>query len=389
MVSISSDLRASLLDRTTLAFLRKLDAQNGPPLNTLTPDAARKVLVTIQESVNVKKLPADIEDRKIPGGPTGEISLRIVRPAGVAGALPGIVYCHGGGWVLGDKETHDRLVREIANGVQATVVFVDYDRSPEVHYPVALEQEYAALLWTAEQGTTVGVNPSRLAVFGDSVGGNMATVLTLLAKERGGPKLAAQVLFYPVTDAGMNTNSYQQYGDGSFWLSAAAMKWFWDCYAPDVELRKDYHLSPLRASLEKLHGLPPAMIIVDENDVLRDEGEAYAHKLQDAGVSVAAMRVLGTIHDFALLNPIAETPPVRSGIAQAIWGYAKFSANHLLRSVRRHMDNPPIIHVPYLSSEITVCNLPLRKRRTPSTSPSARPWMIKGPAKALACSRCR
>lgn len=323
MVTVASDPRESLLDKTTLAFLKNLEARGGPPLYTLTPDEARKVLVSVQESVKVTKLPAEIEDRKISGGPTGEISLRIVRPQGALGALSGIVYCHGGGWVLGDKETHDRLVREIANGVQATVVFVDYDRSPEAQYPVAVEQAYAALLWAAEQGSAIGINSSRLAVCGDSVGGNMATVLTILAKERQGPKLTSQVILYPVTDAGMNTPSYQRYGDGAYWLSAAAMKWFWDCYAPNVALRNDYHLSPLQAPLELLKELPPACIIVDENDVLRDEGEAYAHKLQQAGVPVASMRVLGTIHDFALLNPIAETAPVRAGIAQAIWALHK------------------------------------------------------------------
>lgn len=323
MATVASDPRESLLDKTTLAFLRKLEAQGGPPLYTLMPDQARQVLVSVQESVSVTKLPAEIEDRTIPGGPTGEISLRIVRPQGATGTLPGIIHCHGGGWVLGDKGTHDRLVREIANGVQATVVFVDYARSPEARYPVALEQAYAALLWTAEHGSSIGINTSRLAVFGDSVGGNMATLLTILAKERQGPRLASQVLMYPVTDAGMNTSSYQCYGDGSFWLSAAAMHWFWDCYAPDVALRNDYHLSPLKAPLELLQGLPPASIIVAENDVLRDEGEAYAHRLQQAGVPVAAVRVIGTIHDFALLNPITDTAPVRIGIAEAIWALRK------------------------------------------------------------------
>jgi acetyl esterase len=325
-MSTATDQRASFLEQHTLAFLKGLEAQGGPPLYTLSPADARNVLLTVQRSVDVPKLPAEIEDRTIAGGPTGEISLRIVRPQGAKGALPGIVYCHGGGWILGDKETHDRLVREIANGVQATVVFVDYARSPEAQYPVAIEQAYAALVWTAEQGNAIGVDPSRLALFGDSVGGNMVAVLSLLAKERQGPKITFQVLFYPVTDAGMNTGSYHQYGDGSLWLSAAAMKWFWDAYLPDVSKRKDYHVSPLQASVEQLRGLPPTLIIVAENDVLRDEGEAYAHKLQEAGVTVAAFRTLGTIHDFALLNPITETPAVRAGIAQAISALRKFFA---------------------------------------------------------------
>jgi acetyl esterase len=319
MTTVQTDPRASFIEPHTLAFLKGLEAQGGPPLYTLTPAEARNVLVAVQESAGVTKLPAEIEDRTIPGGPTGEISLRIVRPQGATGTLPGIVYCHGGGWILGDKETHDRLVREIATGVQATVVFVDYARSPEAHYPVAVEQAYATLVWSAEQGAAIGVDPSRLAVVGDSVGGNMAAVLALLAKERKGPTLTFQALFYPVTDAGMDTASYQRYGDGSLWLSAAAMKWFWDSYAPDVAQRKQPTVSPLQAELSQLQGLPPALIMVDENDVLRDEGEAYAHKLQEAGVRVTATRYLGTIHDFMLLNPIAETPAVRGAIAQAIW----------------------------------------------------------------------
>lgn len=317
-MTVSTDPRVSLLDPATLAFLKKLEAQGGPPLYTLTPTDARNLLVTVQRSSPTTLPPADVKDLTIPGGPTGEVSLRIVRPQGVNGALPGIIYCHGGGWILGDKETHDRLIREIANGAQATVVFVDYIRSPEAQYPVAIEQAYTALTWAAQQGNSVGIDPARLVVFGDSVGGNMATVLTLLAKERHGPKIALQVLCYPVTDAGMNTESYRRYGDGSLWLSAKAMKWFWDAYAPEVSQRKDYRLSPLQASLEQLRGLPPALIIVDENDPLRDEGEAYAHKLQEAGVKVTAARYLGTIHDFLLLNPLAETPATRGAIALAI-----------------------------------------------------------------------
>ena len=318
MTTDQHDSRTSFIEPHTLAFLKGLEAQDGPPLYTLTPADARNVLVAVQAIASVITPPAEIEDRTIAGGPTGEISLRIVRPQGATGPLPGIVYCHGGGWILGDKETHDRLIREIAVGVQATVVFVDYTRSPEARYPVAIEQAYAALVWTAEQGSAIGVDSSRLAVVGDSVGGNMAAVLTLLAKERKGPTLTFQALFYPVTDAGMNTASYQRYGDGSFWLSAPAMKWFWDSYAPEMVQRKEPTASPLQAELSQLQGLPPALIIVDENDVLRDEGEAYAHKLQEAGVKVTATRYLGTVHDFMLLNPIAETPAVRGAIAQAI-----------------------------------------------------------------------
>jgi acetyl esterase len=297
--------------------VQALDAQGGPPIYKLTPAEARNLLLSAQTSVNVTKEPADITDRVISGGPTGTISLRIVRPHGSGSrTLPAILYIHGGGWVLGDKETHDRLVREVANGAQAAVVFVDYPRSPEAKYPIAIEQAYSTLLWMADHGDLLNIDPARIAIVGDSVGGNMTAAVTLLAKERQGPKLVYQVLFYPVTDAAMDTASYRQFGEGGYWLTQAAMEWFLDAYVP-AEKRHLPTVSPLRASIDQLRGLPPGLIIVDENDVLRDEGEAYARKLQMAEVPVTAMRALGTIHDFVMLNALAETPAVRGAIAQA------------------------------------------------------------------------
>jgi acetyl esterase len=325
-MTTTSDRRTMQLDPHILDFLKGLEAQGGPPLYTLSPADARLVLVNIQRSVNVTKLPADSEDGTIPGGPTGEISLRIVRPQGESAALPGIMYFHGGGWILGDKETHDRLVREIANGAQATVVFVDYARSPEAKYPVAIEQAYAATRWVAEHGASIGVDTSRLVVAGDSVGGNMVAAVTLLAKARGGPKIDFQVLCYPVTDANLDTQSYREFGADGYWLTRESMRWFWDSYAPE-SVRNEPTVSPLRASLDQLTGLPPALIITNENDVLRDEGEAYAHKLMAAGVPVMATRYLGAIHDLVLLNPITETPPARAAIAQV---------NDTLRKVFAH-----------------------------------------------------
>ncbi|GCE28889.1 esterase [Dictyobacter alpinus] len=314
-MSTVQDRRASQIGLFILNFLKKLEAQGGPPLYSLSPTDARNVLVSVQNSVNVPKLSADIEDRTIAGGPTGEISLRIVRPQGVSAALPGVMHFHGGGWILGDKETHDRLTREIANGAQAAVVFVDYERSPEAKYPTAIEQAYAATKWVSENGASIGVDTSRLAVVGDSVGGNMATVVTMLAKERGGPKIDFQALCYPVTDANLNTESYRMFGGDGYWLTREAMKWFWDSYVPQSERDKPT-VSPLQASFDQLSGLPPALIITAENDVLRDEGEAYAHKLMAAGVPVAATRYIGAIHDFLLLNPITMAPVVRAAVAQ-------------------------------------------------------------------------
>jgi acetyl esterase/lipase len=309
-----------VLEPATQAFIDQLTAAGGPPIYTLSPAAARAVLADAQ-AMPVEKPPARIEDTTFPVGPTGSVRIRIVRPQGTGGVLPVVMHFHGGGWILGDKETHDRMTREIASGARAAVVFVDYDRSPEATYPVAIEQAYAATKYVAEHGRELEVDPSRLAIVGDSVGGNMAAAVTLMAKERGGPKIRFQVLFYPVTDADFATGSYQAFADGP-WLTSAAMQWFWDAYLPDVAKRREITATPLNASPEQLKGLPDGLVIVDENDVLRDEGEAYARKLAQAGVRVTAVRYNGTIHDFVLLNALAGTPAVRGAIAQA---------NHALR----------------------------------------------------------
>jgi acetyl esterase len=312
-----ADRRAGQLDPQILDFLQKLEAQGGPPLSTLSPADARSILVSVQRSVNVRKLPVDSEDHSLAGGPTGEISLHIVRPRGSGAALPAVMYFHGGGWILGNNGTHERLVHEIAHGVQAAVVFVEYTRSPEARYPVAIEQAYAATQWVAQHSASIGIDLSRLAVAGDSVGGNMVAAVTLLAKERGGPKITFQVLCYPVTDANFETPSYQEFGAGGYWLTRQAMQWFWDSYAAEAE-RNRPTVTPLRASLDQLRGLPPALIITNENDVLRDEGEAYAHTLMSAGVKVVATRYMGAIHDLMLLNPITQAPSARAAIAQVI-----------------------------------------------------------------------
>jgi acetyl esterase len=288
----------------------------APPIYTLSPAEARSVLVQVQ-SMPVGKPSAKIEDIAFPVGPTGSVPVRIVRPAGTADVLPAVIYIHGGGWILGDRNTHDRLVREIAVGTGAAVVFVDYDRSPEARYPVAIEQAYAATRYVVDHGADLRIDASRLAVAGDSVGGNMAAALTLMARQRRGPKIAFQVLFYPVTGADFDTASYTRFADGP-WLTKRAMRWFWDAYLPDVAARKQPTATPLNASLDELAGLPEALVVVDENDVLRDEGEAYARRLSDAGVRVTSTRYNGTIHDFAMLNALADTPATRGAIAQAV-----------------------------------------------------------------------
>lgn len=237
------------VEQNTRAFLESLQQNSGPPIYKLSPEQARAVLSGLQAG-HIKKLPtAEVEDRKIPGGPTGEISIRIIRPKNSNKKnLPVIVYFHGGGWVLGNVGTHDRI-RELANGANAAIVFVNYTPSPEAKYPVPVEQAYAATKWVAENGQTINVDPSRLAVAGDSVGGNMAIAMTMLAKKRGGePKINFQVLFYPVTDANFDTASYNAYQD-DYWLTREAMKWFWNNYTSDQINRKEPTVSPLQLPL--------------------------------------------------------------------------------------------------------------------------------------------
>lgn len=308
-----TDWSQPILEPKTQAFIDALAKAGGPPLYELSPAEAHQVLTDLQ-SQPVDKLPADITDTTFPVGPTGSTRIRIVRPEGARETLPVVMYFHGGGWVLGDKITHDRLVREIANGVRAAVVFVDYINSPEAKYPTQNEQAYASMQYVVEHARELNVDVSRLAVAGDSVGGNMTAAVTLMAKERGGPKIDFQVLLYPVTDYLSDNESYRKFADGP-WLLAKTMKWMFDLYGLDGS-NPDITAFPLRATLEQLKGLPDALIIVDD-DILRDEGEAYARKLAQAGVRVTSVRYNGTIHDFAMLNPLADTPAARGAIQQA------------------------------------------------------------------------
>ncbi|MFE1803058.1 alpha/beta hydrolase, partial [Streptomyces sp. NPDC059517] len=205
----------------------------------------------------------------------------------------------------------------LAVGANAAVVFPEYDLSPEARYPVAIEQNWTVARWVATTGADHGLDASRIAVVGDSVGGNMAAALTLMAKERGDVALVQQVLFYPVTDASFDTGSYHQFAEGYF-LRRDGMQWFWDQYTTDEKQRAEITASPLRATTEQLTGLPPALVITGEADVLRDEGEAYANKLREAGVPVTAVRYQGIIHDFVMLNALRETHAAEAAISQAI-----------------------------------------------------------------------
>jgi acetyl esterase len=227
------------------------------------------------------------------------------------------MFIHGGGWVLGDFPTHERMVRDLVVLSGAAAVFVNYTPTPDAVYPQAINEIYAATKWVAEHGADIKVDGKRLAVVGNSVGGNMTAVTALMAKDKKGPEIKLQIMMWPILDADFETASYKEFGTGGYYLSAATMKWMYDMYIKDPEKRKEIYASPLRASIDQLRGLPPALIAVDESDILRDEGEAYGRKLDLAGVPVTCIRYNGVIHDFGLLNGLAEIPQTRSLFLQA------------------------------------------------------------------------
>lgn len=311
---MSQNTPRPVLEPAAAAFA---EATANPPYLFEIPVAEGRKAVDDVQSGKIAKPEVDEEWVSVQGGPTGTVRARIVRPAGVTGSLPVILYIHGAGWVFGNAHTHDRLVRELAVGARAAVVFPEYDLSPEARYPVAIEQNYAVARWIVAEGAGKGLDAAWIAVAGDSVGGNMAAALTLMAKERGDVPLVAQVLFYPVTDAAFDTDSYQQFAEGYF-LRRDGMRWFWDQYTTDETERAQITASPLRATPEQLAGLPPALVITGEADVLRDEGEAYANKLRAAGVPVTAVRYQGIIHDFVMLNALRGTNAAEAAIAQAV-----------------------------------------------------------------------
>ncbi|EPA0827112.1 alpha/beta hydrolase [Enterococcus hirae] len=286
-----------------------------PRIYELPPEEGRALLEKVQESP-VDKLPVDIEDLKVDTGQWGSINVRFVRPEGNTDKLPVIFYIHGAGWVFGSAQTHDKLIRELAVRTNSVVVFPEYSRSPEAKYPTAIEQSYAVLQKLSELAESKGLDLTELAVAGDSVGGNMATVMTILTKERQGLPIQKQLLFYPVTDANFTTDSYQEFAENYF-LTKEGMKWFWDQYTTDDSERSEITSSPLRATSEDLADLPPALILTGEADVLRDEGEAYARKLRDVGVAVTQVRFQGMIHDFVMVNSLDQTNATRAAMLLA------------------------------------------------------------------------
>lgn len=295
-------------------FLKVLNSGTGKPIEQLSPEDARKVLIDAQKSVTVNYSGIEESERIIMQD--GEkIRIHITKPIGVGANAPVFIFIHGGGWVLGDYPTHRRLVRDLVVESGAVAVFPDYTPSPEAHYPVAINQIYATIKWVADHGNEIGVNGKNLAVVGNSVGGNMTASVVLMAKDKNGPAIKLQVMMWPVTDVDFETSSYKELGEGRF-LTRNMMIWFWDNYLPDKNTRKEIYASPLKASLEQLKGLPPTLIQTAENDVLRDEGEAFARKLDEAGVPVTLTRYGGLIHDYGLLNPLAEIPAVKTALLQ-------------------------------------------------------------------------
>jgi acetyl esterase len=301
------------VEANTARFLTALAQGGGKPLEQMTAKDARGVLVGAQAGALLPN--ADVSEKwiEVEGQ---KIKLVIVRPTGVKGTLPAFMYFHGGGWVLGDYPTHERLIRDLVVRSGVAAVYVDYTPSPEAKYPTAVNQAYAATNWVAKHGSEIKIDGKRLAVAGNSVGGNMAAVVALKSKAAGTPQLKFQLLLWPVTDANFENASYQQFEQGYF-LTRPMMRWFWDNYTTDPVQRNEIYASPLRASLDQLKGLPPALVQTAEFDVLRDEGEAYARKLDKAGVSVVSVRYNGMIHDFGLLNTLSTVPAVQHQLNQA------------------------------------------------------------------------
>ncbi|WP_276480251.1 alpha/beta hydrolase [Paraflavitalea pollutisoli] len=302
------------LSSGTKQFLKALNT-GGAPVESLAPLDARKVLENAQSSVAVDLSGIDVSEKTIShNGYT--VTLHIVRPSGNSQKLPVFMFIHGGGWILGDFPTHQRLVRDLVVTSGYAAVFVNYTRTPDAAYPQAINEIFAATQWVADHGDEINVDGKNLAVVGNSVGGNMTAVTALKAKAAGGPLIKLQVMMWPIVDADFTTGSYQQFGEDRF-LTTSLMKWMYDMYIPQPEDRKQIYASPLKATHEQLKGLPPVLIQVAENDILRDEGEAYGRKLDEAGVTVTTVRYNGVIHDWGMLNGMADLPATHSLIRHA------------------------------------------------------------------------
>lgn len=298
------------LDIKTKNFLKNIDSLGKTPLYEMKPDEARAFLQEVQQIYDYK-LEADVTDTEISTANADTITLRIVRPPGNKEKLPAIIYIHGGGWVMGDKVSHENLIKKLALHTKSVVIFPEYTPSPETVYPHAINQIYSIIQYIYNNPTEFNIDNSKIAIAGDSAGGNMAAAIALKSKAENGPDIKFQLLLYPVTDAKMKSDSYKEFENGP-WLTKKSMEYFWNAYLNDKNHEEGIYVSPIYAEPEELKGLPPALIITNENDVLRDEGEEYGRKLTEAGVNVMNVRINGTIHDSMMLNGLSETPPVKA-----------------------------------------------------------------------------
>lgn len=289
------------LDPQAQRVVEAMAALHLKPVESSTPDEARESIRTRTAALGPFEDVAVVVDHRVPVA-AGEITVRTYSPGG-PGPHPVLVYYHGGGWVIGDLYTHDGLCRSLTNAARCAVVSVDYRLAPESKYPVAAEDSYAALRWIVANAAKLGIDPGRVAVGGDSAGGNLATVVALMARERSGPVLDHQVLIYPVTDHDLNTPSYRENATG-YVLTREGMRWFWNHYLARETQGREPYASPLRAP--SLAGLPSALVITAECDPLRDEGEAYAARLRDAGVPVTVTRYAGMFHGFVRMTRILD-----------------------------------------------------------------------------------
>ena len=301
------------IDPQVRSFLAKIN-KDPNPFWELPQPKPQQILTDLQRQTAVDMSGVTTTEQTI-SQDSRSVKLYIMKPAQISGKPGVLLFIHGGVWIVGNFENHQRLLRDLVVGSGQIGVFVEYTSLPEAKFPTQLDQCYAALNWVAQHAQEFGADGSRIAVAGNSVGGNLAAALALMSKDHGGPKISFQALLIPATDASVDTPSYREYGTGRF-LARAFMKYGWDLYAPDAKTRDNRYVSPLRARADQLKGLPPALVITAENDPLRDEGEAYARKLKDAGVVVAAVRYNGTIHDFVLLNAIRRVPSTEAAIDQ-------------------------------------------------------------------------
>ena len=302
------------IDPQVRAFLAELNKDNSPFWELPQPKP-QDILTGLQNQTPVDMTGVSTVEKTISqDGRT--VKLYIMTPQQVTGKPGVLFFVHGGVWIVGNFQNHQRLLRDLVVGSGQIGVFVEYTPLPQAKYPTQMEESYAALKWVAAHAEEFGADGTRIAIAGNSVGGNMSAALAIMAKDKNGPKIALQVLLIPATDASVDTESYHEFGTGRF-LARAFMKYGWDLYAPDEKTRNNPYVSPLRASNKELQGLPPALVITAENDPLRDEGEAYARKLNEAGVAVTLTRIGGLIHDYGLLNPIANVPAVQTALFEA------------------------------------------------------------------------